>query len=114
MQQEMARLAGAVLLRQFFRPTGQDVGRGEQIVDCGLRILRLRIADCGLWIPAFRTRIILLNFIWFTHTFSFAFGEASAIEFAKALSADARIANDVSFTFNAPEHERQTIAVRRS
>jgi len=33
----------------------------------------LRIADCGLRIPAFRTRIILLNFIWFTHTFSFAF-----------------------------------------
>jgi len=53
-----------------------------------------------------------LNFIWFTHTFSFAFGEASAIGFAKALSADARIANDVSFTFNADEHERQTIAVR--
>src|SRR5262245_53718767 len=58
MQQEMARLAGAVLLRQFFRPTGEDVGRGKRIVDCGLRI------------PAFRPRIILLNFIWFTHTFS--------------------------------------------
>src|SRR5262249_13985750 len=84
MQQEMARLAGAVLLRQFFRPTGQDVGRREQIVDCGLRILRLRIADCGLRIPASRNRIILLNFIWFTHTFSFAFGEASAIGFANA------------------------------
>jgi len=81
MQQEMARLAGAVLLRQLFRPTGQDVGRGEQIVDCGLRT------------PAFRTRIILLNFIWFTHTFSFAFGEASAIGFAKVLSADASIAS---------------------
>src|SRR5262245_65874326 len=84
MQQEMARLAGAVLLRQFFRPTGQDVGRREQLVDCGLRILRLRIADCGLRIPAVRTRIILLNFIWFTHTFSFAFGEGSAIGFANA------------------------------
>jgi len=47
MQQEMARLAGAVLLRQFFRPTGQDVGRGEQIVDCGFSDCGLRIADCG-------------------------------------------------------------------
>jgi len=38
--------------------------------------------------------------------------EASAIGFANALSADARIANDVGFTFNADEFERQTIAVR--
>jgi hypothetical protein len=40
------------------------------------------------------------------------FREASAIGFAKALSADARIANDVGFTFNADELERQIIAVR--
>jgi hypothetical protein len=40
------------------------------------------------------------------------FREASAIGFAKALSADARIANDVVFTFNADYLDRQIISIR--